>query len=147
VSEEPESPEGRDQPVEPPPPGGAEVDDQPVPRLPRGRGWKLSTGDLMRIAMFATLLVAVLVLRKPCAENVGNFVQSFSPPTDAAPPPRTGPEIGPLPPGTYVHVTGQETEEELRAKIEAAEKQAGGGEVAKDAGVEGDAGTAGTGQR
>lgn len=55
------------------------------PRLPRGKGLSLRSADLVRIAMFATLLVLVIVLGRPCAEGTATFVQSFSPPPDAAP--------------------------------------------------------------
>jgi hypothetical protein len=79
-------------------------DDVPVPRLPRGRGLALSTPAIIRIAMFATLLVAVIVMRRPCADNVAGFVGSFDTPDAGAAKP-TAPEIPldnlvPLPPGS-----------------------------------------------
>ena len=63
-------------------PNGA---DDKVPRLPRGKGLKLRTADLVRVGMFATLLVFVVVLGRPCADGVGTFVESFAPPPDAGP--------------------------------------------------------------
>jgi hypothetical protein len=94
---------------EPPAPARAHTDDAPVPRLPRGRGIALSTPALIRIAMFATLLVAVIVMRRPCADNVAHFVGSFDTP-DAGPAKPAPPEIPPsaiefdnlvpLPPGS-----------------------------------------------
>jgi hypothetical protein len=65
--------------------GGMKGDDQ-VPRLPRGKGLRMRSGDFVRIAMFATLLVMVLALGRPCASGVAGFVDSFSPPPDAAAP-------------------------------------------------------------
>jgi hypothetical protein len=59
--------------------------DEPVPRLSRGAGFKLRTPDLVRIGMFATLLVCVIALGRPCADGMAGFVESFSPPPDAAP--------------------------------------------------------------
>ena len=60
--------------------------DQPVPRLPRGRWFRISRADLFRIGMFTTLLIAVIALRRPCADGVASFVGSYEP--DAAPSPR-----------------------------------------------------------
>jgi hypothetical protein len=89
-------------------------DDEPVPRLPRGRGIKLSFAEIMRILMILAMLLAVLALRRPCAENTGRFIQSFEPPVDAGPA-RTP---GQLPPGRYIPLNGEMTEQELREKLE-----------------------------
>jgi hypothetical protein len=51
--------------------------DDPVPRLPRGRGLKLSGPELFRISVTAAMLVAVVVLARPCANAVSGFVTSF----------------------------------------------------------------------
>lgn len=59
--------------------------DEPVPRLSRGRGLRLRTGDVVRIGLFGTLLVFVVVMGRPCADGMAGFVESFSPPPDAAP--------------------------------------------------------------
>jgi len=59
--------------------------DEPVPRLSRGRGLRMRQGDLVRIGMFATLLVFVVLMGRPCADGMANFVGSFSPAPDAAP--------------------------------------------------------------
>jgi len=53
-----------------------QLDDE-VPRLPRGRGMRLSTAQLIQIVMVAVALVAVIVLQKPCARSVSRFVNSF----------------------------------------------------------------------
>jgi hypothetical protein len=51
--------------------------DDDVPRLPRGRGMKLSTAQLVQIVMVAAALVAVIVLARPCSESVSRLVTSF----------------------------------------------------------------------
>jgi hypothetical protein len=52
-------------------------DDEPVPKLPRGRGLKFSGPELFRIAMTLVSLVGVIVLAKPCANSVSNFVMGY----------------------------------------------------------------------
>jgi hypothetical protein len=59
--------------------------DDPIPRLSRGRGLRLRGPDLVRIGLVATLLVFVIVMGRPCADGMAGFVDSFSPPPDAAP--------------------------------------------------------------
>ncbi len=91
--------------------------DPDVPRLPRGKGFKLSFGEIVRIGLTATMLIAVLVLAQPCAEAVGRFVSSFDPP-DA--------QLAPKPqPKGYVHLSSDMTPEQIQQAI--------GG--ARDAGV------------
>jgi hypothetical protein len=51
--------------------------DEPVPKLPRGRGLKLSTPELIKILLTAGMLVAVIVLAGPCSDAVSNFVMRF----------------------------------------------------------------------
>src|SRR5687768_5556478 len=69
--------------------------------------------------MFATLLVAVLVLRKPCASNVGTFIQSFEAPIDAGAATQPAPgTLPPPPPGTeYVHCSVDESPAACAARI------------------------------
>lgn len=90
------------------------ADDEPAPRLPRGRGIKLSFTEITRIVMILGALIAVLALRRPCSESTGRFIQSFEPPVDAGPA-RTP---GQLPPGRYIPLSGEMTEQELREKLE-----------------------------
>ena len=93
-------------PPESKPPAG---DDEPVPKLPRGRGIKLSFPEIMRILMISAMLVAIVVLRKPCAENTGRFIESFESPVDAS----------------YIRLSGEMTEEELRQKLDLEPEDAG----------------------
>lgn len=84
-----------------------------VPKLPRGSFIKfLRWGDVVRILMLATFLVAIIVLRKPCAEGTANFVKSFEAPIDAGPAPK------PVDAGMkLIRLTGDESEAELRKKL------------------------------
>ena len=91
--------------------------DPDVPRLPRGRGFKLSFGEVLRIGLTGIMLIAVLVLAKPCADSVSSFVASFDPP-DAQPPPT--PKAPQLPPGSYVHLTPDMNEQQIQQAIDRA---------------------------
>jgi hypothetical protein len=53
------------------------ADDEPVPRLPRTRGFKLSTPQLVRIALTAALLALIIAVQRPCADSMSRFVTSF----------------------------------------------------------------------
>lgn len=57
--------------------GGELVDEAPVPKIPRGKGFKLSTPQMMRIGMTAVVLFAVIALQEPCSNAVGRFVTTF----------------------------------------------------------------------
>jgi hypothetical protein len=98
--------------------------DPDVPRLPRGKGFKMSFGEIVRIGLTATMLIAVLVLAQPCAEAVGRFVANFDPPDAqlARPPQPTG----------YVHLNSDMTPQQIEQAIAGA-RDAGAG--ASDAGV------------
>jgi hypothetical protein len=105
------------------------ADQEPVPRLPRASGFKLSMPEIIRIAMFAALLVAVIVLRKPCSDGMAGFVDSFSPP-DAG----VAPEV--VPSGDFIDLRNQ-SDEELRREIERIQ-QGRAAEPAEAQGAEGD---------
>lgn len=51
--------------------------EDPVPRLPRGRGLRLSRPELFRVAGLALLLVFLLVTQRPCANAISRFVTGF----------------------------------------------------------------------
>ena len=58
--------------------------DQDIPKLPRGRWFgNLRSIEIIRIGMVATVLVVVIVLGRPCADGVAQFVESYAPPPDA----------------------------------------------------------------
>jgi hypothetical protein len=52
-------------------------DSEPVPKLPRGRGLKFSGVELFRIAITLALLIALVVLTRPCSHAVSTFVLGF----------------------------------------------------------------------
>lgn len=87
-----------------------------MPRLPRGRGLSLSAPEILRILMFAALLVAVITLRQPCASSAGKFINAFEPPPDAGPTQvRPG---GDIQPGHYIRLTPDMSEDEIRRAID-----------------------------
>ena len=98
--------------------------DDDVPRLPRGTGLRLSWPEIVRIVLVASMLVTVLVLQRPCAEAVGNFIGSFDPP-DAGPAPAADAGAAELPSG-YVQLRGDMTEEQLRRAVDEARAKAHG---------------------
>jgi hypothetical protein len=51
--------------------------DEPVPKLPRGRGMKFSGPEMFRIGLTLVTLIGVIVLMRPCANAVSGFVTSF----------------------------------------------------------------------
>jgi hypothetical protein len=91
---------------------GPDRRDGEVPRLPRGPWLRLGGGQLYRIGSVALLLVAVVALRRPCADGVASFIGSFDPPPDAGP---AEPEIH------YERLT----EEEIRKRFPGGEADAG----------------------
>jgi hypothetical protein len=103
-------------------------DDEPVPKLPRGRGFKLSMPEIFRIALTAGMLVAILVLAKPCSDAVGKFVMRFDNGSGSA---RSGsgstvPATQPTP-QHYERLHPGMTDEETKAAIERARANAGAG--------------------
>jgi hypothetical protein len=54
-----------------------EIPDEPVPKLPRGRGMKFSKPELFRIGFTLITLIGVIVLTKPCASSMSSFVMSM----------------------------------------------------------------------
>jgi hypothetical protein len=57
--------------------------DGEVPQVPRGRLFRLTGPDMFRVGLFSILLLAVIMLRKPCSDGVARFVGTFDPPPDA----------------------------------------------------------------
>jgi hypothetical protein len=51
--------------------------DEEVPKLPRGKGLKLSGPEIVRICITGALLVAIIVLARPCGTAVSNFMMRF----------------------------------------------------------------------
>jgi hypothetical protein len=95
--------------------------DTPVPRLPRGSGFRLSAQSIIRILMFAALLTGVILLREPCANSAATFINQFETQASGDAGTAAGPHSGQVPgaepgdvvPGGYVRITGDMSEEEL----------------------------------
>ena len=102
--------------------------DEPVPRLPRTRGFKLSTPQLVRIGLTASLLVLIIVVQRPCADSVSKFVTGFGGEGSAAatmPKPGTVDQPGgPGSAGDYEQLRPDMTEAEIKAAIERAKAKA-----------------------
>ena len=63
-----------------------------VPRIRRGRGIRINSTDVFRIASVAILLVGIIALQRPCADGVASFVTSMEHP-DAGPAPFTDDDV------------------------------------------------------
>jgi hypothetical protein len=95
--------------------------DNPVPRLPRGSGFRLSAQSMIRILMFGALLAAVVLLREPCAGSVASFIGQFETqasgdagsPAGQMPGQMPGAAPGAMAPEGYVRITGDMSDEEL----------------------------------
>jgi hypothetical protein len=104
-----------------------------VPKLPRGRGLRLSGPELLRIALLAILLVFLIATQRPCANAVSRFVTSFDGQGSAAKPlPRPGTVDVPAGAAAGSNLDGYErlrpgmTEEEVKAAIDRARARAAG---------------------
>ena len=101
-------------PVQPAEPAG--LNDEVVPKLPRGRGLKLSMPEIVRILMTGGLLVALIVLIKPCSKSVSTFVMGFGSGSGSA----RGRGAGSAKVDPYEHLTPGMSDAEVRLAIERA---------------------------
>jgi hypothetical protein len=69
---------------------GSSEGEAPVPKLPRGRGIRLSRPQLVRIVGLAIILVFLLVTQRHCANTVSTFVTGFGSGSAASSMPRPG---------------------------------------------------------
>lgn len=99
--------------------------DEPVPRLPRGRGLKLSGPELLRILILAILLVFLVATQRPCASAVSRFVTSFGSGAGSAAGSGSGSGTG-----GYERLRPGMTDDEVKAAIERARARAGSGGAA-----------------
>ena len=99
------------------------ADDEPVPKIPYSKGFRLSWPEVIRIAMLATVLVAVIVLQKPCADSVSKFVTSF----DTGSGSEQMPHPGTVAPATeYKQIGSNATPEQIRDMVEKSKQEAAG---------------------
>jgi hypothetical protein len=103
-----------------------------VPKLPRGRGLRLSTAQMIRIGLTALMLVFLIVMQKPCADAVSGFVTSFDgsgSATKAMPKPGNvdlpRPDNGSA--SDYERLTPNMSEAEMKAAVERAKAKASAG--------------------
>ena len=106
-----------------------------VPKLPRGRGLRLSRPQMVRIAGTLLLLVFLIVMQRPCADAFSKFVTSFGDQGSASVQmPKPGNVDVPVGSagvgsGSDVHVERLRpgmTEDEIKAVIERARARAAG---------------------
>lgn len=83
------------------------IDDEPVPKLPRGRTFRFAGGQIMSIGLLLIALFAVVAMRGACAAGAGSMLEAFDePPQDPAIVP-TAPTIDPAPSLTPVADAGR----------------------------------------
>jgi hypothetical protein len=126
-----------------------------VPRIPRRAGFKVSTGQLIKIGMTLALLVMLLLVRNSCATSVSTFVTGFGDPGSGSshrmPTPDTV-DVPPANPAIDCQVPMREhlTADEWKAMVAkntaclAAAKAAAGSGSAGSAASTGSAGSAGS---
>ena len=106
-----------------------------VPKLPRGRGLRLSRPQLIRIAGTLLLLVFLLFMQHPCADAVSRFVTGFGDQGSAAAQmprpgtvdlPQAGSGSGSNAADPYEHLKPGMTDDEVKAVIDRARVRAAG---------------------
>jgi hypothetical protein len=120
----------------------ADEKEEPVPKLPRGRGLKLSGPQVFRILMTLVALVGVIVLAKPCSDSVSNFVMGYSQGSDSSKLPKPGnvePTVPPSELDKYEKLEPGMTEEELKAAVERAKAKNAAGSGSAVGSAEGSA--------
>jgi len=100
---------------------GRDDDGEEVPRLPRGRGLRLSGPELVRILLLASLLVLLVVTQRPCSNAVSRFVTSFGDQPGSAGTAGSG-AAG----SGYEHLRPGMTDDEIKAAIQRARARAAG---------------------
>ncbi len=101
-------------------------DDEPVPKIPYGRGLKLDKAMIFRILATLVLLVMIVVAARPCADATSKFVTDFDEKKGSAsetmPKPGNVDKLGP----EYEMMGPNMTDEERKAAIERAKAKAHG---------------------
>jgi hypothetical protein len=102
---------------------------EPVPRLPRGRGLKLSGPELLRVLILAVLLVFLIASARPCSNAVSRFVTSFGSAAGSGSAAGKGSGSGSGLDG-YERLRPGMTDDEVKAAIERARARTGSGSAA-----------------
>ena len=89
----------------------AKADLAEIPKIPYARGLKLSTREIMRIAMLIGTLVLLLVMQQPCAQAVSSFVSGFDVGSGSA---------ATVVPKGAVHIKGGMTDDQVKSTIDSA---------------------------
>ena len=100
--------------------------EEPVPKLPRGKGIKLSGPEILRVVITAGLLVAIIVLARPCGEAVSKFMTRFDNNGSASAQMPKPDKVVPQQPTNGVLLRGDMTDEERQKAIERARAAAAG---------------------
>jgi hypothetical protein len=98
--------------------------EEPVPKLPRGRGLKFSGPEMFRILLTLVTLIGVLVLARPCATAVSGFVTSFDGSDTEKQMPKPGNVDVPAPQQEMELLRPDMTEAEMKAAIERSKARA-----------------------
>ncbi|HEY4182452.1 MAG TPA: hypothetical protein VGM90_36725 [Kofleriaceae bacterium] len=105
-------------------------DDEPVPKLPRGKGLVLNSGMMFRIAMTVALLIMIVISARPCANMTSKFVTDFGDgkgSANSAMPKPGNLDVPVEQPGIdtskYVQLRPGMTDEEVKAAIEQAKQK------------------------
>jgi hypothetical protein len=100
--------------------------DEPVPKLPRGRGLRLSRVQLFRIIGLAALLIFLLVTQRPCSNAVSTFVTGFDDQGSGSGGSAAGSAGSNSGSQQYEHLKSGMTDEEVKAAIDRARAKAAG---------------------
>jgi hypothetical protein len=96
-----------------------------VPKLPRGRGLKYSRAELFRIALLVITLIGVVLMARPCANAMTDFVMGFEEQDSSTTMPRPGtvdrPEAQ-----QFEQLSPDMSEDEIKAAIERSKARSGG---------------------
>ena len=99
-----------------------EPDDEPVVRLPRGKGMNLDRAMMFRIVATVALLVMIVVAARPCANATSKFVTDFDDKKGSASDlmPKPGTVDQPSKQPVYEQLKPNMTDDEVKAAIERA---------------------------
>jgi hypothetical protein len=98
-----------------------------VPKLPRGRGLKYSRPELFRVALLVITLVGVVLMARPCANAMTDFVMGFEEQDRAKTMPRPGTVDRPAEPQQFEQLSPDMSEEEIKAAIERSKARSAAG--------------------